>query len=90
MTFARAISFFCLSAACVLFAGCAGARPSQWELRAPSGSSKMVCTCRGAERSPSPTEASSESDDRVVTVLCEGEVSDCREIRGSGRSRQLD
>ena len=86
MTFLRARSLLgVLAVACALLVGCAGARPSRWESRSPT-SPKTLCTCKGVERSPTPSEASGEADERVVTMMCEGEVSDCREIRGHGRN----
>jgi len=68
----------------VLF-GCAGARPSRWESRPPAAAPKTVCVCDGVERSPTPAEASSETDPNVVTMMCEGRVHDCSPISAHGR-----
>ena len=64
----------------VLLMGCGGTQPSQWEPREPSTEHKTICTCDGVERPPKPSEASSDTDPRIVTAVCEGKVRECRPL----------
>jgi hypothetical protein len=45
--------------------------------------------CDGVERPPKPSEASSETDPRIVTAVCEGKVRECRPLL-LGRGHILD
>lgn len=70
---------------------CGGAQPSRWEPREPAPGPRIACDCDGVERGPKPSEASSDSDPKVVLAVCEGRVTNCRPIRGGGyRRNQLD